>query len=63
MFYFVLLEDFTATKLDKIRGIITLTLEAERVSEALGSCPQLTWLVAREDFIYVKFGCLLYKNM
>jgi hypothetical protein len=28
-----------------------LMMEAEMVSEMLGSCPQLTWLVALEDFI------------
>jgi hypothetical protein len=29
-------------------------VEAERVSETLGSCPELTGLVAREDFIALK---------
>jgi hypothetical protein len=28
-------------------------MEAEMVSETLGSCPQLTGLVAREDFIEI----------
>jgi hypothetical protein len=46
------LEAFTATELDEIFVIITpLTMEAEMVSETLGFCPQLTRLVAREDFI------------
>jgi hypothetical protein len=30
---------------------ISLLMEAERVSETLGFCPELTRLVAREDFI------------
>jgi hypothetical protein len=50
------LEAFTATELDKIfsgnRGmIVPLMMEAEMVSETLGFYPQLTRLVAREDFI------------
>jgi hypothetical protein len=32
-------------------GIIPLIMEAEMVSETLGFCPQLTRLIAREDFI------------
>jgi hypothetical protein len=31
--------------------IIPLMMEGEMVSETLGSCPQLTRLVTREDFI------------
>jgi hypothetical protein len=31
--------------------IIPLMMEMEMVSETLGFYPQLTWLVAREDFI------------
>jgi hypothetical protein len=29
-----------------------MVMEAEMVFETLGFYPQLTWLVAREDFIY-----------
>jgi hypothetical protein len=43
-----------ATELDKIRGIIPLKMEVEMVSETSGFCPQLTWLVAQEDFINIK---------
>jgi hypothetical protein len=33
------------------QNYIPLMMEAEMVSETLGICPQLTRLVAREDFI------------
>jgi hypothetical protein len=33
-----------------IRGMILLIMEEEMVSKAMGFCPQLTWLVAREYF-------------
>jgi hypothetical protein len=32
-------------------GMVSLMIEAEKASETLGFCPELTQLVAREDFI------------
>jgi hypothetical protein len=45
--------------------IIPLITEAEKVSETLGSCPELTRLVAREDFVSlvtVKASSLYEQN-
>jgi hypothetical protein len=36
---------------NSLLDIIPLMMEVEIVSETLGSYPQLTWLVAQEDFI------------
>jgi hypothetical protein len=40
--------------------VIPLMMEAEMVSKTLGFCPQLTRLVAREDFIQIY--CLIFAE-
>jgi hypothetical protein len=55
--YYVRLEAFTATELDKIFSS-SLMMEVKMISETLGFYPQLTRLVAREDFIDFSYCCI-----